>query len=127
MRSRCNDAMQACRWYLGSRHLVVTDDGVVHSWLRYYSGLGEDAIWHEAAPIMKQYLLAFYWMASTLSASSLVGRTTPKNAVELMFTIGCMLTTLTFYVRFLIPPLPRQVADLTSPRKYTLPASDASA
>ena len=57
------------------------------SWVYYYQGLRHGSIWADSVPINKQYLVAFYWSASTLSCSSLVGDATPKNAVEIVFTI----------------------------------------
>lgn len=42
-------------------------------------------------------MYSFYWAASTLSASGLVGYTTPKNQGEMIFSIVCMLITMTMY------------------------------
>jgi hypothetical protein len=56
-------------------------------------------------PIAKQYVFSMYWMASTLSTASLVGLTTPKNEIEILFTIMSMVTTLTFYAYGAMQPL----------------------
>jgi hypothetical protein len=55
--------------------------------------------WHVRCrvSVLKQYLLAFYWAASTLCTSGLIGFTTPKNEAELAFTLLCMLATLTIF------------------------------
>lgn len=89
-------------WYIGTVRQPHTIDeyvarygegytGVPSSWVYYYQGLEYGSIWADSVPINKQYLVAFYWSASTLSCSSLVGDATPKNAVEILFTIWCAL------------------------------------
>jgi hypothetical protein len=60
------------------------------SWIYYYSGLGVESIWDDQVSFDKQYLFSFYWAASTLSTSSLVGQATPKNETEVLFTLWCV-------------------------------------
>jgi potassium channel len=93
-------------WYIGTVGQPHTLEDLValgslnslpKTWVFFYSGLGELHMWTDSVSIVKQYIFSFYWMASTLSTSSLVGNTTPKNATEVLFTIWSMLTTLTVY------------------------------
>lgn len=86
-------------WYVGTVHqphtwqqygeLVDPNGMPPPSWVYHYSGLGHASIWADAVAIGKQYLFSFYWSASTLSASALVGDTTPKNIAEVVVTVGC--------------------------------------
>lgn len=48
-----------------------------------------DVIW--------QYSYSFYWAASTLSTAGMIGYTTPKNQAEVLFSVICMLITMTVY------------------------------
>jgi Ion transport protein len=86
-------------WYIGTvgqpstvaayNDLIGDDAGTPAHWIYFYSGLGVQDLWPNDVAIGKQYIMSFYWMASTLSTSSLVGQTTPKNQTEIIFTIWC--------------------------------------
>lgn len=87
-------------WYIGTVGRAQEYSEALRlrgSWIYYYSGLGYEHVWSSDVPVLKQYILSFYWAASTLSAAGLVGDMTPKNMVEMLATICSMLTTLTFY------------------------------
>lgn len=47
--------------------------------------------------VLWQYAYSFYWAASTLSTAGMIGYTTPKNQAEVLFTVVCMLITMTVY------------------------------
>jgi hypothetical protein len=90
-------------WYIGTvnqphtmteyERVTGASEGTPSSWIYYYSGLGEESIWDDHTSIAKQYLFSFYWAASTLSTSSLVGQATPKNQNEILFTVWCVAST----------------------------------
>lgn len=102
-------------WYIGTVGQPSTLDEYEHMfegreewpahWVYFYVGLGTQELWPNSVAIRKQYLMSFYWMASTLSTSALVGDTTPKNAIEITWTIWCMLTTLTLYAYVMVRSL----------------------
>jgi hypothetical protein len=54
-------------------------------------------LWSCSVPLWKQYLLSYYWGATTLTTQALAGLATPKNATELTFAIVCMVCTMTIY------------------------------
>ena len=54
-------------------------------------------MWSCSVPLWKQYLLSYYWGATTLTTQALAGLATPKNATELTFAIVCMVCTMTIY------------------------------
>jgi hypothetical protein len=97
MRDECVHA--GIWWYIGTvRHphtleahikRMGTEDDVPNSWIYFYSGLEVENIWEDSVAISKQILFSCYWAASTLSTNSLVGNATPKNALEILFTIWC--------------------------------------
>jgi hypothetical protein len=66
-------------------------------WVVHYAGLGHATMIDNDTPMLSQYYFSFYWVASTLSTASRVGFSTPKNTIEVVFTIVCMMTTLTVY------------------------------
>lgn len=47
--------------------------------------------------VIWQYGYSFYWAASTLSTAGMIGYTTPKNQAEVLFSVICMLITMTVY------------------------------
>jgi Ion transport protein len=98
----------ACVWWLiGTQHLAATEFTIEQlpepytsegsHWVFYYSGLGVEHLVGLDVHMLTQYCFSFYWVACTLSTASRVGYSTPKNEIEILFTIVCMLTTLTFY------------------------------
>lgn len=99
-------------WYIGTVHqprtlqdyraVVAADGPPPPSWVYHYSGLGHAQLWADEVPIGSQYLFSFYWVASTLSASALVGNTTPKNIAEVVFTVACAPRRVVLTIRPLI-------------------------
>jgi hypothetical protein len=99
----------ACIWYyIGTIHMVQTYDnhflGIEPKptedrshWVYYYEGMRYHLLVEHGVPVARQYLLAYYWCASTLTTAGRIGQVTPKNTSELVFTIVSMTLTLTFY------------------------------
>lgn len=97
-----------CVWWLIGTAQLASSDFVLETvpeplteegshWVFYYSGLGVENLVAPGVSIVTQYSFTFYWVACTLSTAARTGFATPKNMVEVLFTIFCMLTTLTFY------------------------------
>jgi hypothetical protein len=89
-------------WYIGTIRMPIAElksgdpsvkweeDHGIHEvpvWVNFYSGLGVYELWPDSVGIWKQYVFSMYWTSSTLSCASLVGTATPKNPVEILFTI----------------------------------------
>jgi hypothetical protein len=107
----CLTHISACIWwYIGTVNLSheqlmshpdptvkwedIHGDDETSVWVHFYSGLGVFELWPDSVAVWKQYIFSIYWTSSTLSCASLVGSATPKNAVEIIFTIWYALSLL---------------------------------
>lgn len=67
-----------------------------HSWFSTFQGLNHSGDLH-VANMFDQYLVSFYWVATVMSTTGLIGTMNPTNQAEVLFTCATMVLNITCF------------------------------